>query len=114
MTVEASWGVHWIETTVISFPGEIILLAHLLALGRFFQILGAFDVASSFEAMGARREARLAVFAEPIFFFTLGSLAIVTRFENPPPGDRNRVVNPQAESSISCPGADRGAQGGRG
>lgn len=63
----------------ISFPGDIILFAYLLALGRFFQILAALDVASSFEAMGASREARFAVFAEPIFFFTIGSLAIVTR-----------------------------------
>jgi formate hydrogenlyase subunit 4 len=63
----------------VSFPGGIILFAYLLALGRFFQILAALDVASSFEAMGASREARFAVFAEPIFFFTIGSLAIFTR-----------------------------------
>jgi formate hydrogenlyase subunit 4 len=63
----------------VSFPGEIILFAYVLALGRFFQILAALDVASSFEGMGASREARFAVFAEPIFFFTIGSLAIVTR-----------------------------------
>lgn len=63
----------------ISFAGDIILFAYLLALGRFFQILAALDVASSFEGMGASREARFAVFAEPIFFFTIGSLAIVTR-----------------------------------
>ena len=65
--------------SAISFRGEIILFAYLLALGRFFQILAALDVASSFEAMGASREARFAVFAEPIFFFTIGSLATVTR-----------------------------------
>jgi formate hydrogenlyase subunit 4 len=63
----------------VSFPGDIILFAYLLAFGRFFQILAALDVASSFEGMGASREARFAVFAEPIFFFTIGSLAIVTR-----------------------------------
>jgi formate hydrogenlyase subunit 4 len=63
----------------ISFPGDLILFAYLLALGRFFQILAALDVASSFEGMGASREARFAVFAEPIFFFTIGSLAIITR-----------------------------------
>ena len=63
----------------ISFQGEIILFAYLLALGRFFQILAALDVGSSFEAMGASRETRFAVFAEPIFFFTIGSLAAVTR-----------------------------------
>jgi formate hydrogenlyase subunit 4 len=63
----------------VSLPGGIILFAYLLALGRFFQILAALDVASSFEGMGASREARFAVFAEPILFFTIGSLAIVTR-----------------------------------
>jgi formate hydrogenlyase subunit 4 len=62
----------------ISFEGDIILLAYLLGLGRFLQILAALDVASSFEGMGASRETRFAVFAEPIFFFTLGSLALVT------------------------------------
>lgn len=67
------------RTAAISFPGDIILFAYLLALGRFFQILAALDVASSFEGMGASREARFAVFAEPIFFFTIGSLAIITR-----------------------------------
>jgi formate hydrogenlyase subunit 4 len=64
---------------VVSFSGDIILFAYLLALGRFFQILAALEVASSFEGMGASREARFAVFAEPIFFFTIGSGAIVTR-----------------------------------
>jgi formate hydrogenlyase subunit 4 len=63
----------------VSLPGGIILFAYLLALGRFFQILAALDAASSFEGMGASREARFAVFAEPILFFTIGSLAIVTR-----------------------------------
>jgi len=62
----------------VSFPGDIILFAYLLALGRFFQILAALDAASSFEGMGASRESRFAVFAEPIFFFTIGSLAIFT------------------------------------
>ena len=67
------------RSAAISFPGDIVLFAYLLALGRFFQILAALDVASSFEGMGASREARFAVFAEPIFFFTIGSLAIITR-----------------------------------
>jgi formate hydrogenlyase subunit 4 len=62
----------------ISFDGDFILLAYLLGLGRFLQILAALDAASSFEGMGASREARFAVFAEPIFFFTFGSLALVT------------------------------------
>jgi formate hydrogenlyase subunit 4 len=67
------------RASAVSFSGDLILFAYLLALGRFFQILVAFDVASSFQGMGASREARFAVFAEPIFFFTIGSLAVVTR-----------------------------------
>jgi formate hydrogenlyase subunit 4 len=63
----------------LSFSGDLILFAYLLALGRFFQILAALDSAASLEGMGASREARFAVFAEPIFFFTIGSLAIITR-----------------------------------
>src|SRR4029077_5729827 len=43
----------------VSFPGDIILFAYLLALGRFFPILAAVDVASSLAGMGARREARV-------------------------------------------------------
>ena len=62
----------------VSFSGDFILLAYLLGTGRFFQILAGLDVASSFEGMGASREARFAVFAEPIFFLTFGSLALVT------------------------------------
>ncbi|HRZ79781.1 MAG TPA: NADH-quinone oxidoreductase subunit H [bacterium] len=62
----------------ISFNGDIILFAYLLGLARFFQILAAMDIGSSFEGMGASREALFAVFAEPIFFFTVGSIAFVS------------------------------------
>lgn len=62
---------------LISFNGDLILFAYLLGLSRFFQILGAMDIGSSFEGMGAAREATFAVFAEPIYFFTLGSLAFI-------------------------------------
>lgn len=62
---------------VISFNGDMILFAYLLGLGRFFQILGAMDIGSSFEGMGAARESTFAVFAEPIYFFALGSLAFI-------------------------------------
>jgi len=60
---------------LISFEGDIILFAYVLGLARFFQILAAMDIGSSFEGMGASREATFAVFAEPIFFFTIGSIA---------------------------------------
>ena len=66
------------ERPLISFEGDIILFAYILGLARFFQILAAMDIGSSFEGMGASREAAFAVFAEPIFFFTLGSIAFIS------------------------------------
>ncbi|MCK9212409.1 MAG: NADH-quinone oxidoreductase subunit H [Ignavibacteriaceae bacterium] len=63
---------------IISFEGDIILFAYVLGLARFFQILAAMDIGSSFEGMGAAREATFAVFAEPIFFFTIGSIAFIS------------------------------------
>jgi formate hydrogenlyase subunit 4 len=65
---------------LISFNGDIILFAYILGTARFFQILAAMDIGSSFEGMGASREATFAVFVEPIFFFTLGSIAFITGF----------------------------------
>ncbi len=65
---------------LISFKGDIILFAYILGTARFFQILAAMDIGSSFEGMGASREASFAVFVEPIFFFTLGSIAFITGF----------------------------------
>jgi formate hydrogenlyase subunit 4 len=63
---------------LISFNGDIILFAYMLGLARFFQILAAMDIGSSFEGMGASREATFALFAEPIFFFTIGSISFIT------------------------------------
>lgn len=63
---------------LLGFNGDIIVFAYLLGLARFFQILAAMDIGSSFEGMGAAREATFAVFAEPIYFFTLGSLAFAS------------------------------------
>jgi formate hydrogenlyase subunit 4 len=55
-----------------SFPADFILLVYLLALGKFFFILGALDTGSSFEGMGANREALYSMLAEPAFFILFG------------------------------------------
>jgi formate hydrogenlyase subunit 4 len=52
----------------ISFTGDMIVLAYLLALGRFFTASAALDTGSSFEGMGAAREVTFACLAEPAFF----------------------------------------------
>jgi formate hydrogenlyase subunit 4 len=55
----------------ISFPGDLIVLAYLLGLGRFFTATAALDTGSAFEGMGAAREVTFACLAEPAFFLGL-------------------------------------------
>ncbi len=63
---------------VISFDGDFIFFAYILALGKFFSIISAMDTGSSFEGMGASREALYSMFAEPAFFILIGSFALLT------------------------------------
>lgn len=63
---------------VISFEGDFIFFAYILALGKFFSIIAAMDTGSSFEGMGASREALYSMFAEPAFFILIGSFALFT------------------------------------
>jgi formate hydrogenlyase subunit 4 len=55
----------------IAFAGDLVLLAYLLGLGRFFTAAAALDTGSAFEGMGAAREVTFACLAEPAFFFGL-------------------------------------------
>ena len=59
----------------ISFTGDLVLLAYLFGLGRFFTAAAAMDTGSSFEGMGAAREVTFACLAEPAFFLGLVVLA---------------------------------------
>lgn len=59
---------------VFAFDGDFLVLAYLLGLARFFTMAAALDTGSSFEGMGASREATFACLAEPAF--VMGLLAI--------------------------------------
>jgi formate hydrogenlyase subunit 4 len=63
---------------VLSFSGDFIFFSYVLALGKFFSIIAAMDTGSSFEGMGASREALYSMFAEPAFFILMGSLALLS------------------------------------
>jgi len=65
---------------VVSFSGDFVFFAYILALGKFFSIIAALDTGSSFEGMGASREALFSMFAEPAFFVLMGSLALLTGY----------------------------------
>ena len=60
---------------LFGFEGDFIVFAYLLALGKFFVILASLDTGSSFEGMGASREALFPGLAEPGFFIILASAA---------------------------------------
>lgn len=62
----------------ISFNGDFVMFAYLLALGRFMMIIASLDTGSSFEGMGAAREALFAMLVEPAFFIIMGSFALYT------------------------------------
>lgn len=62
----------------LSFRGDLILFAYLLAMARFFTVLAALDTGSSFEGMGGSREVLFSALAEPAFLLGLAALARLT------------------------------------
>lgn len=63
---------------ILSFHGDFVFFAYVLALGKFFMIISAMDTGSSFEGMGASREALYSMLVEPVFFILMGSVALLT------------------------------------
>jgi len=68
------------QKALLSFEGDFIMFAYLLALGRFFTIIAALDTGSSFEGMGASREALFSMLVEPAFFVLLATFAMFTGY----------------------------------
>jgi len=65
---------------ILSFNGDFVFFAYALALGKFFMIIAALDTGSSFEGMGASREALYSMLVEPAFFILMGSFALLTGY----------------------------------
>ena len=63
---------------LLSFDGDLVAFAYLLALGRTALILAAMDTGSSFEGMGASREALYGALAEPALMLVFGTLALLS------------------------------------
>lgn len=66
-------------SALLGTTGDFILLVYLLALGRFFLVLGAMDGGSSFGGMGASREALVSTLAEAPLLLGLTAVAILAR-----------------------------------
>ena len=63
----------------LAFEGDLVLFAYLLGLGRFLTVCAALDTGSSFEGMGASREAAFSALAEAALFLVLVTLVVATR-----------------------------------
>jgi len=57
----------------LAFEGDLLLLAYVLGLMRFFTVVAALDTGSSFEGMGASREVQFAALAEPALLLALAA-----------------------------------------
>ncbi|MCM1338287.1 MAG: NADH-quinone oxidoreductase subunit H [Muribaculaceae bacterium] len=60
--------------SLINIGGGLLIFAYTLSLGKFFALISAMDTGSSFEGMGASREACFTSIVEPAFFITIGSI----------------------------------------
>ena len=63
---------------LISFDGDFVFFAYVLTFGKFLMIISALDTGSSFEGMGASREALFSMLVEPAFFILMGSFSLLT------------------------------------
>lgn len=64
---------------VINIPFAFVIFSYVLGLGKFFALISALDTGSSFEGMGASREACFSTIVEPAFFIALASIAALTQ-----------------------------------
>ena len=65
-------------SAVVNIPVGLIVFAYILGLGKFFALISAMDTGSSFEGMGASREACFTSIVEPAFFMVIGSIMALT------------------------------------
>ncbi|KNZ41792.1 respiratory chain complex I subunit 1 family protein [Acetobacterium bakii] len=69
-------------TTLIKprwFPGDLIMLVSIFALGRFFMMLAALDAGSTFGGMGASREAMISSLIEPSIIVSLITVGLIAK-----------------------------------
>ena len=60
--------------SIINIEAAFVVFAYILGTGKFFALISAMDTGSSFEGMGASREACFTTIVEPAFFIILASV----------------------------------------
>ncbi len=61
-------------SALINVSAGLIIFAYTLSLGKFVSLISAMDTGSSFEGMGASREACFTTIVEPAFFMLIASI----------------------------------------
>lgn len=85
----------------LSFVGDMLVVAGLLALVRFVTVLAALDTGSAFEGMGGSREVLVAALAEPALL--LGLLALSWRTGSSSLGELYGKVTPGLWGQAAAP-----------
>ncbi|HEX7604205.1 MAG TPA: NADH-quinone oxidoreductase subunit H [Polyangiaceae bacterium] len=66
------------SSPIVSFPFDFVCLAYVWGLGRVATMLAALDTGSSFEGMGAAREATFSALLEPALLLVVGALCLLS------------------------------------
>lgn len=66
------------DSALINIPAGLIIFSYILGLGKFFALISAMDTGSSFEGMGASREACFTTIVEPAFFMIMASIMAIS------------------------------------
>ena len=62
------------SSAIVNIEAGFIVFAYILSFSKFFSLISAMDTGSSFEGMGASREACFTTIVEPAFFMLLASI----------------------------------------
>lgn len=68
--------------SIIAMDFDYVVFAYILAFGKFFSVISAMDTGSSFEGMGASREACFTALIEPAFFIVIASICSIVGIYN--------------------------------
>jgi formate hydrogenlyase subunit 4 len=63
----------------IGFPGDMIMLIYVFALGRFFLALAGLDAAGTFGGMGSSREGMISSLMEPSILVSVFTIGLISR-----------------------------------
>ncbi|MBR1617361.1 NADH-quinone oxidoreductase subunit H [bacterium] len=67
---------------ILDIPFAFVVFSYVLGFSKFFSLISALDTGSSFEGMGASREACFSTIVEPAFFIAMGSITALCNATN--------------------------------